>query len=114
MIVRKDEGRTIRKETIRGGRGAGVFTYVLEEAVEGSHFKMVARIRLGPGASIGQHVHDTDEELYYILRGKGTYYENGKAFPVAEGDSLVLYRGGSHGLEASEDEELVFLAIITC
>lgn len=114
MIVLNDGGTTVRKENVRGGRGGGLFTYAVDGAVSGSHFKMIARIRLEPGSSIGEHPHDADEELYYIMKGKGVYYENGVPHPVREGDFLVLYRGGTHGLKASDDGELVFLAVVTC
>ncbi|HCL80163.1 MAG TPA: cupin domain-containing protein, partial [Synergistaceae bacterium] len=50
MIVLNDGGTTLRKENVRGGRGGGLFTYAVDGAVSGSHFKMIARIRLEPGS----------------------------------------------------------------
>jgi len=54
---------------------------------------------LPPGASIGRHTHEDNEELYLILEGEGTMHLDGRDFPVHAGHVILNRRGGTHGLE---------------
>ena len=42
-------------------------------AGKGAPLAMASRIELEPGASIGLHKHETDEEVYAIVSGNGVY-----------------------------------------
>jgi len=52
---------------------------------------------LKPGSSIGYHLQEQDE-IYYILEGKGEMKMNGETFAVKAGDAILTRPGSSHGL----------------
>lgn len=66
---------------------------------------------LPPGASVGVHLHEGDEEYYYILSGKGVMILDGKRFDVESGDLTAVYPGGTHGLENNSNENLHILVM---
>jgi uncharacterized cupin superfamily protein len=53
------------------------------------------------------HVHPVEEEIFYVLRGSGLSWQNGKTYEIHEGDCLVhramaeahTLRAGDEGLE---------------
>ncbi len=51
-------------------------------------------------------------ESYYILSGEGIYEEDGKKYPAKAGDHFYCNDGSSHGIVATSEEPLVFMALI--
>lgn len=69
-------------------------------------------IRLEPGASIGEHTHEEDCEIFYYLSGKGKCLYDGKWEPVEPGTAHFCPKGHSHSLVNSGDEDLVLFAAV--
>ena len=70
---------------------------------------MVFRKRaLKPGAAIGYHEQHEDE-IYYVLSGRGVMTVDGKAFDVGPGDAILTRPGSSHGLKQTGREDLVIM-----
>ncbi len=63
------------------------------------------RIRVRPGqCSTPPHVHPAEEEIFYVLAGAGTGWEDGRTYPVRAGDCLVHVAGGPpHTLRAGAE-----------
>jgi mannose-6-phosphate isomerase-like protein (cupin superfamily) len=61
-----------------------------------------------PGSAIGYHL-QTEDEIYYVLSGRGMMTVDGKAFDVAAGDAVLTRPGSSHGLKQVGNEDLVIL-----
>ena len=61
---------------------------------------------LHPGAAIGYHL-QTEDEIYYVLSGRGSMTVDGETFEVGAGDAILTRPGSSHGLEQVGDEDLV-------
>jgi uncharacterized cupin superfamily protein len=68
----------------------------------------VRRILIEPGdVATPAHVHPVEEEIFYVLRGSGRSWQDGKTYDIREGDCLVhlamaeahTLRGGEDGLE---------------
>jgi len=90
-----------------GGEGAVRWTDVLSgEALSGRGLNFLHDNVLEPGVSIGVHVHEHNEEYYYILEGRGTMTLDGADHPVAAGDITAVFPGGSHGLRNDSDAPL--------
>ena len=71
--------------------------------------KLVFRKRvLHPGSSIGYHL-QTEDEIYYIVSGKGEMKENDKLIPMNPGDAILTRPGSSHGLTQVGKEDLVIM-----
>ena len=86
-----------------------------------------ARRRLGPAcgtARIGAswfevaagrrqmpvHVHGEEEEIFYVLAGGGLGWEQGEAYPIAEGDTIVHRPNGRPHTFLAGDGGLTLLA----
>ena len=71
--------------------------------------KLVFRKRaLKPGSGIGYHQQQEDE-IYYVLSGRGVMTLDGKATEVGAGTAILTRTGSSHGLKQVGSEDLVLL-----
>lgn len=61
-----------------------------------------------PGSAIGYHEQHEDE-IYYVLSGRGLMTIDGKEFEVGPGTAVLTRPGSSHGLKQIGKEELVIL-----
>lgn len=66
-----------------------------------------------PGHSIGFHTHTDESEIYYILKGKALFNDNGTETEVSAGDITFTFSGSGHAIRnISEDETLEFVGLI--
>lgn len=65
-----------------------------------------------PGASIGEHLHDTNSEILFVIKGEGTVMDDGTAHPVREGQCIYCPKGHSHSLINTGNEDLIFYAAV--
>ena len=110
----KDEIKGVRQKA-QGGEGEihSLHSFVQDRRPENSCFRMVGRMTLPPGSSIGFHIHAEDEEIYLITGGGGIYTDNDRReYPVAPGDLTLTRRGEGHGLFNNGEEPLTFVAVI--
>ncbi len=75
--------------------------------------RLFARLVLPPGASIGEHPHINEEEVYYVISGEGETTMDGKVIPLKTGDSTLTGNGASHSVKNTGDIDLEILAVIT-
>jgi uncharacterized cupin superfamily protein len=63
------------------------------------------RIQVAPGRrATPAHAHDAEEEIFYVLRGAGLSWQDGKTCRVGEGDCIVHPAGGpAHTLVAGPE-----------
>ena len=80
-----------------------------------SFFKKVPRLglvfrkrALKPGSGIGYH-EQKEDEIYYVLSGRGSMTIDGKAFDVGPGDAILTRPGSSHGLKQTGPDDLVIM-----
>jgi uncharacterized cupin superfamily protein len=62
--------------------------------------------------SLPEHYHMAEEEIFYVLKGKGTLLQDGERVPVGPGD-VISYPAGtgvSHAFLADKGERLEYLA----
>ncbi|MBP5182954.1 MAG: cupin domain-containing protein [Lentisphaeria bacterium] len=114
MIRRADQRRAQIRNQVRGGKGDAVFAHVWESGKEelNDNMRLYAVITLKAGDSIGYHVHEGEDELYFILSGKALYDDNGVKENLFPGDSSITRSGEGHGIESAGPEDLVLLAVI--
>ena len=86
------------------GRTVG---YVFFEKTPNLHFSFRKRV-LKPGAGIGYHEQHEDE-VYYVLSGKGVMTLDGKPTDVGAGAAILTRTGSSHGLKQVGSEDLVLI-----
>lgn len=59
------------------------------------------------------HAHKQNEELYYVLSGKGELYIDGDVLPLKEGDAFRIDPAGKRAIRAAQDSALRYLCIQT-
>ena len=113
MIRRANECDIKYNEHMRGGDGTvQVTNFILGPEELENKGRLFARITLNPGCSIGYHVHETDAELFYILKGTAEYSDNGTICTVSAGDVTVCPAGTGHGVANKTDEVVELIAVI--
>lgn len=113
MIRKPSEfSREIRKNP-RGGEGEVTFAAIWKPNSEmRSHTRMYSKLILEPGCSIGEHTHENEEEIFYILKGTAETLDNGKKVILQPGESSITRSGESHYLKNAGTETLEVLAVI--
>lgn len=100
-----------------GGTGEGIlygkFAFRREQATNDQAIKEIGLMTLKPGASIGLHGHEANEDTYIILSGEGTFTDgNGNEYIVGPQSVTIAVAGESHGLKNTGDSDLVFIDLI--
>ena len=85
------------------------------ETIGYSFFAKVPNLRLifrkralHPGSGIGLHT-QTEDEIYYVLSGRGTMTLDGKPVDITPGTAVLTRTGSSHSLKQMGSEDLVIL-----
>ncbi|HOQ01822.1 MAG TPA: cupin domain-containing protein [Acetivibrio clariflavus] len=112
MIKRADEMVKEIKEQMRGGKGSVEILHIFKQEELKGKARLCAKITINPGCSIGLHQHDNEEEIFYVIKGKGTVNDNGTLSEVKEGDAIITGNGASHAVENTGGEPLELMAII--
>lgn len=68
--------------------------------------------KLVPGASIGEHTHEENCEILFVLEGEGTIIEDGVASPLVKGECTYCPKGHTHSLINTGSEDLIFFAAV--
>ncbi|MEG1555739.1 MAG: cupin domain-containing protein [Bacteroidales bacterium] len=112
MIVRKEKMEILEVEKAAGGKGVITKMMILKPEEMLNKSRLCAKITLPPGSSIGEHLHQPDAEIYYILKGEATVTDNEVCTSLYPGDVLFTGNGNRHSIENRTLEKVEFLAII--
>lgn len=115
MIKKKCDCIVDVRNAVRGGKGQARFEHVWKQNEEiKANMRLFSRIILEPGCSIGYHVHENEDEIYVILKGRAEVDDNGVKKILEAGDSILTRNGEGHSITAIGDETLETLAVIGC
>jgi mannose-6-phosphate isomerase-like protein (cupin superfamily) len=90
--------------------GGGMTTgHSFFENVAGLEYDFKKRV-LHPGSGIGPH-EQTQDEIYYVLSGRGVYTMNDATIEVAPGMALLTRTGGTHAMRQVGDDDLVLIIL---
>lgn len=112
MIQRAGMMETEIRKNMKDGKGEVSVTHLLRQIQMRGHCRFIGRMVISPGCSIGLHQHLDEEEIYYILKGKGIAVDNGISQEVKPGDVILTGNGASHSIENNSNEPLEVLGII--
>ncbi len=76
--------------------------------------RLCARLVIPPGAGIGSHPHEKEDEVYIITRGTGILDDGSTETRVDAGDAVLTGKGESHAIRNDGSEDLEFIAVIMC
>lgn len=113
MIRRKDEYKVDIREEMRGGNGKVKIEHLWDADNElKACTRLMAKITLEPGCSIGFHTHDNEEEVFYIIKGTAEADDNGKIEVLNPGDTILTGNGAGHSMKCISEEALEMTAVI--
>ena len=113
MIKRAEEHVSQYNEAMKGGTGVTEILRTLEPGEYDSGLKLIGRLVLRPGCSLGYHTHEGEEEIIHILSGTARYLDEGVEAILYAGDSCVCRSGHGHSIACADAQEpLVLYAVI--
>jgi mannose-6-phosphate isomerase-like protein (cupin superfamily) len=65
-----------------------------------------------PGCHVREHSHDRNEEVIYVLRGRGRAVVEGVDVPMVPGAALFFGKNRRHMLINDEDEDIAFIWLL--
>jgi mannose-6-phosphate isomerase-like protein (cupin superfamily) len=105
LVERDAEVQTEEPGTHNGGGQTIAYSFFKKAP----NLKLVFRKRaLKPGSGIGPH-EQKEDEIYYVLSGRGLMTLDGKTFEVGPGTAILTRPGSSHALKQTGREDLVIL-----
>lgn len=111
-MTKRGQRKVDKVEHANGGAGYLLKELLINEEQMGEHCGLFGNITLEKGCVLGYHEHHGETETYYIVSGRGLYDDNGTKIEVQAGDVVFCEDGNGHGLENTEEEDLVFVALI--
>jgi len=112
MIKKKASYTVQENENMRGGEGIVKIEHLHtpEELYEKG--RLYAKITLGPGCSIGYHVHENEMESFYIINGEAEISDNGELVLLTTGDTILTRSGEGHSVKNIGKDALEMMALI--
>jgi mannose-6-phosphate isomerase-like protein (cupin superfamily) len=59
-----------------------------------------------PGEDIGKEIHPNEDQVLYLISGKGTIYMDGKEMDFNKGDCVLVPAGTEHNFTTIGDESM--------
>ena len=112
MIKKQRTLSVVPRPNMLGGRGCAQVSELFTKGEYQGHARLMAVLELEPGASVGNHRHEDEEEFVYILSGKAVYYDNGRREELFPGDAALTVSGESHEIINEGPEKLQYLAMV--
>lgn len=112
MIHQPIKMKQLIKQQVCGGQGQVAFQYLFQKEEIKAKTRLCARLTLAPGASIGAHRHEGEDELYVIIKGSGILDDGHSRTRVSAGAAILTGAGESHALENDGSTPLELLAVI--
>lgn len=112
MVRRSAELKTERIHHLKGGAGWVDVTEFFEPADFMGKGRLYGQSVIAPGHSIGHHVHEGDQEAYFILEGAARYIDGEVEYTLGPGDFAICRPGQSHAIESLGPEALRYIMLI--
>ena len=112
MIRKAAECKKEYRENMRGGSGTVELTSFATPEELNNKGRLFANITLKPGCGIGYHVHETDSELFYLMKGEVLYNDNGVECALSAGDVMICPAGTGHAVTNNGTVDAEICAVI--
>lgn len=114
MIRKASDMKSEVREKMRGGEGAVTIRHYFTKEEFGAKMRLCANLTLPPGAGIGTHQHEGEDEVYIVTRGSGLLDDGHIKTRVSVGDSILTGKGASHAVINDGKDDLEMIAVIMC
>lgn len=111
-MIRRAADRVKYDKEMFGGPGLAHMTRILQEDEFEGHGRLCNHLLLRPGDAVGEHTHNGDFEVMYVLSGEGEYNDNGTQTTLRAGDVAVCRSGESHRLINNGPADMELLALV--
>ena len=112
MIREAKDCKIEYREHMRDGEGTVEITNLATPSELNDKGRLFGKITLNPGCSIGYHIHETDSEIFYVMKGTAEYNDNGETKTVTAGDVTICPAGTGHSVSNNTDEVVELIAAI--
>ena len=112
MVKRSDQMVRELRDRMRDGDGRIEMLHIFKQEELKGKVRLFARLKLEKNCSIGYHKHENEEEVFYVVEGRGTVTEDGREYNVESGDAVLTAGGSEHSIKNSFDAPLVLVAVI--
>ena len=95
------------EEGIHQGQGKAQYAFLFQGKMDAN--VGILECVLMPGAFVGYHRHEGNEEIYYVLSGEGEYLHDGERSTMGPGDASLVKSGKCHGIRNTGEQDLRLL-----
>ena len=111
MIIQgRDTIENQKEKNSHGGVGKYEVRTMYDSGFDSS-MRYIREIILHAGSTIGPHLHEGDEEIYYFTSGEGEMIVDDEKQQIKPGDTVLTKSGSRHGLNNTSDQELKFFVV---
>ena len=112
MIKRSNTYKLEIREKMRGGNGNVKIEHLFDYQNDlKSSPRLMAKLTLEPGVSIGFHEHFGEEEVFYIANGTAEFFDGKETHILKKGDTSLTSNEG-HSLANIGEDNLEVIAVI--
>ncbi|HKE37318.1 MAG TPA: cupin domain-containing protein [Candidatus Baltobacteraceae bacterium] len=110
-FVATSELTPINRSEEHGGEGPIRFLRLLGSGEFESALDFVDFTTVPPGSSIGRHVHEATEEIYYVVSGSPLIAVEGERRRLSAHDVAIVRNGQSHELQNDTPSDVTILVV---
>lgn len=112
MIRKANELKTVINEAMKGGPGQVKQIPFASSEELFNHIRVFSKMTLEPNCGIGEHGHQNEAEVYYIIKGEAVYTDDDKEYIVKEGDVTICESGHKHSITNKSSDTCEYIAVI--
>ncbi len=86
---------------------------LISPEVSGCKNMIMGLVIFPPGSDPGQHQHEIEEEIVYVVSGRGETKIGDEVFPLEPGMAVFTEPGVPHGVKTLGDEPLVLISVFS-
>lgn len=106
MIIHYDDNELERLDHFKGGE-----KYIMAKmSFDGLNRILYAKLPVG--GSIGEHVHETNSEIVYVLEGTGKFIYDGVEERISAGECHYCPKGHKHTFINDSDDVTTIFAVV--
>jgi len=86
---------------------------LIDPETSGCNNMILGVVTFPPGSDPGAHSHANEEEIIYVISGKGETKVGDKIYPLEPGVTVFTEPGVPHGVKTLGDEPLILISVFS-